>query len=62
MDILKGKKHFSAYLIFLVFFILVCILNWDARYEKPVWDTVGGVFAPAIYPYETGVDCRDVVV
>ncbi|WP_272992542.1 hypothetical protein [Porticoccus hydrocarbonoclasticus] len=58
MDILKGKKHFSAYLIFLVFFILVCILNWDARYEKPVWDTVGGVFAPAIYLYETGFDFR----
>ena len=38
------------------FFILVCILNWDARYEKPVWDTAAGVFAPAIYLYETGFD------
>ncbi|PHS74650.1 MAG: hypothetical protein COB19_06300 [Porticoccus sp.] len=58
MDILKRKKHFSACLVFLVFFIFVCILNWDARYEKPVWDTVGGVFAPAIYLYETGFDFR----
>ena len=56
MDILKGKKYFSACLVFLVFFILVCILNWDARYEKPVWDTAAGVFAPAIYLYETGFD------
>jgi|10_taG_2_1085330.scaffolds.fasta_scaffold03243_5 hypothetical protein len=56
MDILRGNKCFSTFLIFLGFFILVCVLNWDARYEKPVWDTAAGVFSPAIYLYETGFD------
>ena len=56
MDILRGNKRFYTFLVFLGFFILACILNWDARYEKPVWDTAAGVFAPAIYLYEAGFD------
>ena len=56
MDILRGNKRFSTFLVFLGFFIFVCVLNWDARYEKPVWDTAAGVFSPAIYLYETGFD------
>jgi putative Ca2+/H+ antiporter (TMEM165/GDT1 family) len=43
------------------FFALICVVNWDARYEKPVWDTVGGVFSPAIYLYETGFDFRSLL-
>ncbi len=39
-----------------LFFALVLFVNWDARFEKPVWDTVGGVFAPAIYLCETDFD------
>lgn len=55
MDSINQKIYFSV-VSFIAAFTLVCVVNWDARYEKPVWDAVGGVFAPAIYLYENGFD------
>ena len=45
-----------AFVTFLLMTTLVCVVNRDALFEKPVWDTVGGIFAPAIYLYENGFD------
>ncbi|WP_461515842.1 hypothetical protein [Porticoccus sp.] len=53
---LNKNKLYTVFITFLVAFSFVCFVDWNSRYEKPVWDTVGGIFAPAIYLSETGFD------
>lgn len=43
-------------LVWFAFFLLVATVNWEYRYQLPIWDTAGGLFAPAEYLYKSNFD------
>lgn len=52
----NGSRLIHRLVVLLLFFLIVTFFNWGGRYQQPVWDTAAGVFAPAIYLYESGFD------
>lgn len=50
------KGNVRRGLVWLIFFLMIVIVNWEYRYQVPIWDTAGGLFAPAEYLYHTNFD------
>ncbi|GEM_PF-820237 len=51
----KNKLRIK-FLLWLAFFLTISIINRDYIFQSPIWDTAGGLFAPAEYLYRTNFD------